>query len=192
MPVSKRIFDLVVAFGFLWILSPILLLAAIAIRLESQGPVYYKSVRFGRNGKIFNLFKFRTTRQDSIAYLKKEIPVSDRITNAPRVTQVGRILQDTGIDKLLQLINVIKGDMSIVGNDPLHMCEAEQFMRGENAKHFLAPVGIISLWQVVARRSGPTLSETERIRIENAYADQFASGNYRIWDDLDLIFRRFL
>jgi lipopolysaccharide/colanic/teichoic acid biosynthesis glycosyltransferase len=111
-------------------------------------------------------------------------------SNDPRITRVGRIIRNTGIDALPQLINIIKGDMSIVGNDPLSLYEAEQFMNGENAKRFLAPAGIISLWQVEERRSGPALSEKERIRIENAYADQFTEGKYSIWFDMSLIIKR--
>ena len=189
-PVSKRIFDLVVAFSLLWILSPILLLAAIAIRLESPGQVYYKSVRVGRYGRRFNLYKFRTMASGSGADLKKEFPGLNMISVEPRVTTVGRIIHKTCIDQLPQLINVIKGDMSIVGNYPLPIYQAERIMNDENAKRFLAPAGIISLWQVEERGSGNPITAEERLMLDNVYADLFISGSYSIWYDLALIIRR--
>jgi lipopolysaccharide/colanic/teichoic acid biosynthesis glycosyltransferase len=192
IPVKKRIFDLVVAFSLLWILWPILFLVAIAIRLESPGAFFHKSVRCGRFAKVFYLYTFRTRQPDFDSTVKNKIPISDMNYPALRVSHVGRILKSTGFDKLLQLINVIKGDMSIVGNDPLSLYEAENVGKDPMAAiRFFAPVGIISPWQVFSPRSG-SLNEHERIRIDNAYADQFLKGFYSIRYDLALIIRRII
>jgi lipopolysaccharide/colanic/teichoic acid biosynthesis glycosyltransferase len=112
-----------------------------------------------------------------------------KISNDPRITKVGKFIRNTSIDELPQLINVIKGDMSIVGNRPLPVYEAELLTRGLVSKRFLAPAGITGLWQVELRGKGGVMSEEERMRLDNEYADHFIGDKYSFWYDLKLILR---
>ena len=112
-----------------------------------------------------------------------------KIVDDPRVTRVGKFIRNTSIDELPQLLNVIKGDMSIVGNRPLPVYEAEFLTSGDLSKRFLAPPGITGLWQVELRGQGGQMSEEERIRLDNEYADQFTGDNYSFWYDIKLILR---
>ncbi len=112
-----------------------------------------------------------------------------KISDDPRITKVGKFIRNTSIDELPQLINVIKGDMSIVGNRPLPVYEAELITRGLLSKRFLAPAGITGLWQVELRGKGGVMSEEERMRLDNEYADHFIGNNYSFWYDLKLILR---
>ncbi|MFN8250905.1 MAG: sugar transferase [Ferruginibacter sp.] len=112
-----------------------------------------------------------------------------KIVNDPRITRVGKFIRNTSIDELPQLINVIKGDMSIVGNRPLPVYEAEQLTVDNFSKRFLAPAGITGLWQVELRGRGGNMSEEERKRLDNEYADHFRDGKYSFWYDMKLILR---
>lgn len=247
MPLSKRVFDIVVASSALLLASPFLILVIIAIRLESKGKIYYTAKRVGR--KTFDFYKLRSMRTGSDELLKKlakeknqynnsskqvdanlNIPcprcskmargetcsplmyidtqeVCDywynfqkkesaknnsafvKIVNDPRVTRVGKFIRNTSIDELPQLINVIKGDMSIVGNRPLPVYEAELLTEDALSKRFLAPAGITGLWQVELRGKGGNMSEDERKRLDNEYADHFRGNNFSFWYDIKLILR---
>ncbi len=112
-----------------------------------------------------------------------------KIEDDPRITKVGKFIRNTSIDELPQLINVLKGDMSIVGNRPLPVYEAEQLTKDELSERFLAPAGITGLWQVALRGKGGKMSEEERIRLDIEYADLFREGNYSLWYDIKLILR---
>jgi lipopolysaccharide/colanic/teichoic acid biosynthesis glycosyltransferase len=112
-----------------------------------------------------------------------------KIVDDPRVTKVGKFIRNTSIDELPQLINVLKGDMSIVGNRPLPVYEAEMLTGDELSKRFLAPPGITGLWQVELRGKGGKMSEEERMRLDNEYADHFKGDNYSFWYDMKLILR---
>jgi lipopolysaccharide/colanic/teichoic acid biosynthesis glycosyltransferase len=124
---------------------------------------------------------------------KREIAKSKsafiKIADDPRITKVGKFIRNTSIDELPQLINVIKGDMSIVGNRPLPVYEAELLTRGYVSKRFLAPAGITGLWQVELRGKGGNMSEEERMKLDNEYADHFLGNSYSFWYDLKLILR---
>ena len=126
-------------------------------------------------------------------FQKKEVAKSKsafvKIVDDPRITKVGKIIRNTSIDELPQLINVIKGDMSIVGNRPLPVYEAEILTRDDMSKRFLAPAGITGLWQVELRGKGGNMSEEERKRLDNEYAGHFAGNNYSFWYDLKLILK---
>ncbi|HNY01463.1 MAG TPA: sugar transferase [Bacteroidales bacterium] len=247
MPVSKRIFDIVVAGSALLLLSPVLLLVGLAIRLESKGRIYYVSKRVGR--KPFDFYKLRSMRSGSDAELarlakeknqyksaseqedidfdrpcprcsqlsegqtcspvlyfanrqicdywytvqKQEMTLSKpafvKIADDPRITRVGKLIRNTSIDELPQLFNVLKGEMSIVGNRPLPVYEAERLTRDAASKRFLAPAGITGLWQVELRGKGGSMSEEERMRLDNLYADHFVGDNYSFWYDMKLILR---
>lgn len=157
----KRAFDIVLSSLFLVILSPLMLLIALIIKLESKGPILYTSKRAGAAYKIFDFYKFRTMVPDAdqkLIQLKKKNQYSSttldpefyfvKIKNDPRITNFGRFLRNTSLDELPQFFNVLIGDMSIVGNRPLPLYEAEQLKRDRWAKRFLAPAGITGLWQL--------------------------------------------
>jgi len=112
-----------------------------------------------------------------------------KIVDDPRITKIGKIIRNTSIDELPQLINVIKGDMSLVGNRPLPVYEAELLTQDQMSKRFLAPAGITGLWQVELRGKGGDMSEDERIALDNRYADYFAGNNYSLWFDLKILLR---
>jgi lipopolysaccharide/colanic/teichoic acid biosynthesis glycosyltransferase len=126
-------------------------------------------------------------------FQKKEISKSKsafvKIVDDPRITKVGKIIRNTSIDELPQLINVLKGDMSIVGNRPLPVYEAELLTMDAMSKRFLAPAGITGLWQVELRGRGGNMSEDERKRLDNEYADHFVGDRYSFWYDIMLILR---
>lgn len=173
----KRFFDIGIAALGLLLASPILLIVMLAIRLESKGPVFYFSRRAGRNYKIFKFYKLRSMYPDADKRLEelkaKHNQYKDgnqfvKIKDDPRITRVGRFIRSTSIDEIPQLINVLKGDMSIVGNRPLPLYEAEQLTVDDHAERFLAPAGITGLWQVLKRGKGEMSSE-ERILLDRIY-----------------------
>ncbi len=112
-----------------------------------------------------------------------------KIVDDPRITKVGKFIRNTSIDELPQLINVLIGDMSIVGNRPLPVYEAELLTGDDLSTRFLAPPGITGLWQVELRGKGGIMSEEERMRLDIEYADQFKGDNYSLWYDIKLILR---
>ena len=124
-----------------------------------------------------------------IKVVKKSKGTFIKISNDPRVTKVGKFIRNTSIDELPQLLNVLKGDMSIVGNRPLPLNEAELLLKDSNIKRFLAPAGITGLWQVELRGNGGVMSEAERNRLDNVYADLFINNTYTLWYDIKLMLR---
>lgn len=182
IPVGKRIFDICVALGALFFLSPILLVIAAAIKISSKGPVLYSSKRAGTNYSIFNFLKFRSMcvdadkKLDQFAHLNQynkndEGPSFTKIQNDPRVTSIGKFIRKTSLDELPQLINVLKGDMSIIGNRPLPLYEAEQLTTDGNSRRFIAPAGLTGLWQV-SKRGKKDMSVQERIDLDIEYASK--------------------
>jgi len=201
MPFSKRAFDVVFSSLALFFLSPILLLIAIVIRLESRGAVIYKSKRVGTGYKIFDFYKFRSMRADaelqlvqlSAANNQYAASASDsagksafvKIKNDPRVTTVGNFLRNTSLDEIPQLFNVLVGDMSLVGNRPLPLYEAEQLTSNEWSQRFLGPAGLTGLWQI-SRRGKEDMSERERKKLDNFYASK-----YSFWLDIKILIGTF-
>ena len=112
-----------------------------------------------------------------------------KITNDPRVTRVGKFIRNTSIDELPQLINVLKGDMSIVGNRPLPLYEAELLTQDKLSQRFLAPAGITGLWQVELRGKCGIMSEDERMQLDREYVNQFSGNNYSLWYDIKIILK---
>lgn len=179
-PLTKRAFDILVSSIALIMLSPLLLLIALAIRLESRGPIFYIAKRAGRGYRIFNFYKFRTMHQDAdkrIAELthlnqynaESAGPVFFKINNDPRITRVGSLLRNTSLDELPQLFNVFLGHMSLVGNRPLPLYEAATLTTDDYAARFMAPAGITGLWQV-KKRGNKDMSVEERINMDIDYA----------------------
>ena len=253
IPVWKRLFDIVFSGLAIIVLSPIFILTAIAIKLESKGPVLFKSKRVGTNYTIFDFLKFRSMYIDAEERLKdlsktnnqyaekeeeeehktitaplgaeaeqdmmdmgmeSEMMISDeeimligddfvvaesdfnkqkeeeinnafvKIENDPRITKVGRFIRKYSIDELPQLFNILKGDMSIVGNRPLPLYEAEKLTADSSIVRFMAPAGLIGLWQVEERGQGGSMSAEERKQLDITYGQ-----TYNFMLDMKIIFR---
>lgn len=235
LPLWKRTFDIVFASGAILCLSPLLILTAIAIRLDSKGKVWYAAPRVGANYTVFPFLKFRsmytgadkrlkdfqalnqyanepedTSEEESSAHTgfelledealdfeniligddgiillnqengenkslaKRDSAIFVKLENDPRITRVGRIIRKYSIDELPQLINILKGDMSVVGNRPLPLYEAEQLTSDEYIERFDAPAGLTGLWQVEKRGEAGRLSAEERINLDIKYGKTFS------------------
>ncbi len=254
IPVWKRLFDIFFSSIGIILLSPIFIITAIAIRLESPGPILFKSKRVGTNYTIFDFLKFRSMYTDAEQRLKelskdhnqyaqdnqeqeqlktvtaplgeeaekgmmdmgmesmmmisdeeimlvgddfvmaesdfakqKEEEINNafvKIENDPRVTKVGRFIRKTSIDELPQLFNILKGDMSIVGNRPLPLYEAEKLTIDTSIDRFMAPAGLTGLWQVEERGKGGNMSAEERKQLDIIYGQTYSFSL-----DMKIIFR---
>lgn len=242
IPLWKRLFDIIFSLMAIIILSPIMIITAIAIRLESKGPIIYKSKRVGTNYTIFDFLKFRSMYVDADQSLKElqktqnqyaseaqseepdtttiddtmDMMISDdevmlvgddfmvsendfnqkkseeisnafvKIENDPRVTKVGRFIRKFSIDELPQLFNILKGDMSIVGNRPLPLYEAEKLTNDDSIDRFMAPAGLTGLWQVEKRGKNGKMSAKERKDLDIAYGQ-----TYNFMLDIKIILKTF-
>ena len=254
IPVWKRMFDIVFSVLAIIVMSPVFILTAIAIRLESKGPIIFKSKRVGTNYTIFDFLKFRSMYIDAEQRLQElskdhnqytaheqeehktivaplgdqaeqamfdmgmesEMMISDeeimlvgddfvvaesdfskqkeeennnafvKIENDPRVTKVGRFIRKYSIDELPQLFNILKGDMSVVGNRPLPLYEAEKLTADKSIDRFMAPAGLTGLWQVEERGKGGTMSAEERKQLDITYGQ-----TYNFMLDMKIILRTF-
>jgi lipopolysaccharide/colanic/teichoic acid biosynthesis glycosyltransferase len=186
----KRIFDVAVSATLLIMLLPLFLLVALLIKLEGKGPVFYTSPRAGKNYRMFRFYKFRTMVADADKQLHKlkhlnqyngngNGPVFYKVSNDPRVTRLGSFLRNTSLDELPQLLNVLKGDMSLVGNRPLPLYEAATLTTDDWAERFLAPAGITGLWQI-SKRGKKDMSVEERISLDINYAHRHSFA-YDMW-----------
>jgi len=188
--ISKRAFDIIVASILLILLLPVFLVIALAIRFESRGPIFYNAKRAGRGFKIFKFYKFRTMEVNAdkkiqaLAHLNQYTDVTKgpkffKLSNDPRITRVGRFLRNTSLDELPQLFNVLKGDMSLVGNRPLPLYEAATLTTNEFVERFMAPAGITGLWQI-KKRGKTDMSTEERISLDISYARN-SNLMYDLW-----------
>ena len=172
----KRTFDLVVSCIGLVLLSPVLLAIAIAIKLSSRGPVIYRSERPGMAGKPFYCFKFRTMRQhadqsqDELEALNELSGALFKIRDDPRLTSVGRFLRRFSLDELPQLVNVVKGEMSLVGPRPLPMRDFERLEEWHKKRYLVLP-GITGLWQVSGRAE---LDFDDLVRLDFLYLERWS------------------
>jgi lipopolysaccharide/colanic/teichoic acid biosynthesis glycosyltransferase len=192
-PAMKRIFDVLTSCLVLILLSPLLAIVAILVKMDSKGPAFFKSKRVGAGYRIFDFYKFRSMRVGASTelselsalnqYGKLESGVStfSKLKDDPRTTRFGRFIRKFSIDELPQLFNVLKGDMSLVGNRPLPLYEAEMLTSNEWAMRFLGPAGLTGLWQV-SRRGRADMSERERKKLDNFYAK-----NTSFWLDLKIL-----
>ncbi len=242
IPAWKRMFDIIFSILAIIILSPVFILTAIAIKLESKGPVLFKSKRVGTNYTIFDFLKFRSMYTDAEQQLQElskdhnqyanheseehktivaplgdqaeqamfdrgmesEMMISDeeimlvgddfvvaesdfskqkeeeinnafvKIEDDPRVTKVGRFIRKYSIDELPQLFNILKGDMSVVGNRPLPLYEAEKLTADKSIDRFMAPAGLTGLWQVEERGKGGNMSAEERKQLDITYGQTYS------------------
>jgi exopolysaccharide biosynthesis polyprenyl glycosylphosphotransferase len=173
----KRAIDLAGASAGLIVLMPVMLVAAAAIKLTSAGPVIFAQERYGLNKRRFKMFKFRTMVADADklqASLESRNEVEGpvfKIKNDPRVTPIGRLLRKTSIDELPQLLNVIRGEMSLVGPRPLPLRDVYRFTRPSDMRRFSVRPGLTCLWQISGRSS---LGFTEWVRLDLEYIDDWS------------------
>ncbi len=172
----KRVFDLVLSTAGLILLSPVLLAIAIAVKLSSRGPVIYRSVRPGMAGKPFSCLKFRTMRehaehiQDDLEPLNEQSGALFKIRHDPRLTAIGRFLRRFSLDELPQLVNVIRGEMSLVGPRPLPMRDFERLEEWHKKRYLVLP-GITGLWQVSGRAE---LDFDDLVRLDFLYLERWS------------------
>jgi exopolysaccharide biosynthesis polyprenyl glycosylphosphotransferase len=182
----KRVLDVVFSSLVLLILSPVLLAIAIAIKLDSSGPVFYYSERIGKKGRVFRCTKFRTMVRDAenlragIMHMNERDEVLFKISNDPRITKLGHFLRKYSLDELPQFFNVLRGDMSVVGPRPPIGNEVQKYKLSHLRRLDVTP-GITGLWQVQARQDP---SFDQYISLDVAYIE-----NWSIWLDLKIILR---
>ena len=204
LPIWKRAFDILFSSIMLVLLSPLFLIVIILILIGSSGSPFYASPRVGTGYCVFGFLKFRSmykgsdnkgeakakksrftkmleSWQSDSEKFKNYQPVE---INDPRITKIGKFLRKTNIDELPQFINVLKGDMSIVGNRPLSLFEAEEFTTDQWAERFFAPAGITGLWQVTKRSRAKQMTIEERKQLDVEYAE-----NYSFWYDFKILLR---
>lgn len=257
IPLWKRTFDIVVSSIAILLLSPVFIITALAIRIESKGPIIFKSKRVGTNYNIFDFLKFRSMYIDAADRLKdlkdknqysqntshtetqphttltaplgenaEQMMIDDntaslmlisddetmlvgddfvmaesdfnkqknesinnafiKIENDPRITKVGSFIRKYSIDELPQLFNILKGDMSIVGNRPLPLYEAECLTSDDSIDRFMAPAGLTGLWQVEKRGDSGAMSAEERKQLDITYG-----RTYSLALDMKIIFKTF-
>lgn len=179
---AKRFFDLMISTIALILLSPLFLVTAILIKLTSKGNVFFRHERMGMNGEVIKVYKFRTMVKDAekILYdmfrknpeLEEEFRKEYKLKNDPRITKVGAFLRKTSIDELPQLINVLRGEMSIVGPRPIVRDELDKY--GKYAKLILkVPPGITGMWQMSGRND---VNYDERIKLDMYYINNWSFG----------------
>jgi exopolysaccharide biosynthesis polyprenyl glycosylphosphotransferase len=181
----KRAFDLAGATFGLLVAGPVMLAIAVAIKLDSPGPVFFRQTRIGRDGQAFRIFKFRTMCVDADA-MKQELHALNeggdglfKIAADPRVTRVGRLLRKTSLDELPQLLNVMRGEMSLVGPRPLIVDEDEQITGFDRRRLALTP-GMTGHWQILGAR----VPLAEMVKIDYLYV-----AGWSLWSDVKLLLR---
>lgn len=184
----KRAMDIVLSLLGLIVLSPLFLVVAIAIKLDSKGPVFFNQTRVGKDAQLFTMYKFRSMCEDAEARQKDLIELNERdgpvfkIRNDPRVTRVGEFIRKTCIDELPQLLNIVKGDMSIVGPRPLPQYEAEKCTEYQRQRLAVIP-GLTCYWQVCVREK---VNFDEWVEMDLEYIRERS-----FWVDMKLFFETF-
>ncbi len=184
--ILKRLLDITVATTALVLLSPVLLAIAIAVKLDSHGPIFYASERIGKKARVFKCLKFRTMVKDAdrkraeIMHMNEREGILFKISDDPRITKVGRILRKYSLDELPQFFNVLFGDMSVVGPRPPIASEVKQYNLAHLRRLDVTP-GITGLWQVQARQDP---SFDSYISLDVAYIE-----NWSVWLDIKIILR---
>ena len=184
----KRFFDIVLSLIALVVLSPVFLITAIAIRLEDGEPVIFTQDRSGLNGSVFKMYKFRSMVKNAPELHKELLEKNEldgpafKMKDDPRITKVGRVIRKISIDELPQLINIIKGEMSIVGPRPLPVYETDELNAYQRQRLNVKP-GLTCYWQVSGRND---IGFDEWIELDLKYIREAS-----VWTDLKLIFMTF-
>jgi len=188
----KRFIDILFVLVGGIIILPFLLIIALIIKITSSGPVLYKHERLGKNGKPFNTYKFRTMKKDAEEQLKKilesdsaireEWEKNHKLKNDPRITAAGKILRRTSLDEFPQLINILKGEMSLVGPRPIVYDEIEKYGDDFDRIFSIKP-GLTGLWQVSGRSD---TNYQERISYDTYYLQSWSA-----WLDFWIILKTF-
>lgn len=188
----KRLFDILVSGLSLIIFSPVFLLIAILIRIDSRGKAFYRHKRIGKNGETIYLYKFRSMYSDSKERLeemlqdpeiRKEWEENFKLENDPRITKVGKMLRKTSLDELPQLLNILRGDMSIVGPRPVIDSEIEKY--GEEKEKFLSVTPGLTGWWACNGRSCTSYEDRKKLEL---YYVEHRSINL----DLKIIIKTFI
>jgi len=185
--VCKRLVDLSIAVAALAFLWPLLLAIALAVRLSDGGPAIFGQTRVGRNGRPFTCLKFRSMVLNAEEALKEHLErspeaqlewrQSQKLTDDPRITSLGHFLRKTSLDELPQLLNILSGEMSLVGPRPIVPAEIERY--GEYfAQCFSMPPGLTGLWQV----SGRQCAYSMRVTLDSRYA-----ADWSLWLDVEIL-----
>jgi lipopolysaccharide/colanic/teichoic acid biosynthesis glycosyltransferase len=183
--VVKRGFDLVGASLALLVFAPLLVLAAVAIKIDSRGPIFFRQTRVGRDGRRFRIVKFRTMvdgaeQSKDALRARNETSGLFKIADDPRVTRVGRLLRRTSLDELPQLFNVLRGEMSLVGPRPLVVDEDSQ-IRGWHRRRLHLTPGMTGHWQVLGSARIPL---NEMVKIDYLYV-----AGWSLWLDVKILVR---
>jgi Undecaprenyl-phosphate galactose phosphotransferase WbaP len=186
----KRIFDVIVTLLLLGLMAPLCIIVSLLIKLDG-GPIFFAHERVGRGGRVFNCFKFRTMVPDAARALDHVLALHPdardewlrmrKLKNDPRRTRIGGLLRMTSIDELPQLINVLRGDMSLVGPRPVVQQELRDHYKDDNCYYLLVRPGLSGLWQI----SGRNLTSYQ----QRVYLDSWYVRNWSLWGDIIILFR---
>jgi exopolysaccharide biosynthesis polyprenyl glycosylphosphotransferase len=182
----KRAFDLTIAGGVLLITVPFMALISLLIKLDSSGPVIFRQQRVGENGRLFSMYKFRSMvenaeeLQDQVSQITEDGKLLFKKADDPRITRIGRFLRHTSLDELPQLLNVVKGDMSLVGPRPELPFLVGQYEPWQH-KRFAVPQGMTGWWQINGRADKPLHLHTED--------DLYYVQNYSLWMDIYILLK---
>ncbi len=181
----KRSFDFTVAASLLVLLSPLLVLITLAIRLDSGRPILFRQRRIGHDEREFEMVKFRTMTEDAELIKDALAPLNEaeglfKISDDPRITRVGRFLRKTSLDELPQLVNVVRGEMSLVGPRPL-VPDDDELVQGWHRRRLHVPPGMTGHWQILGSSRVPL---GEMVKIDYLYG-----ANWSLWGDLKILLR---
>ena len=187
--ISKRAIDIIGAGSGLLLLSPVIVIVACAIKFTSKGPMFFSQKRVGKNGELFDMYKFRSMvvnaeeLKEKLAHQNEMSGPMFKMKDDPRVTKVGKFIRKTSLDELPQLWNVLKGDMSLVGPRPSLPKEVAQFEKWMYKRLSVKP-GLTCFWQVSGRNN---IDFEDWMKLDIKYVDE-----RNIWIDIKLIFKTVL
>ena len=189
----KRIFDIVAATCGLVLFSPLMIIIAVLIKTEDHGPIFYKQVRVGKNGKTFKMYKFRSMFVNADKMLTKLKEHNDvegpmfKMKDDPRITKVGHFIRKHSLDELPQFLNVLRGDMSLVGPRPPLPSEVEEYSEYDKQRLFVIP-GCTGLWQATERNE-VGFNEMVQLDIQYIQRASFIFDLWIIWKTVEIIIR---
>ncbi|MEQ8198599.1 MAG: sugar transferase [Clostridiaceae bacterium] len=186
----KRVLDIMISLFGLVLLSPLFLILIVVTKLDSKGPVFFAHKRIGYKGKTIGVYKFRSMVHNAdevfksfTSEQKEEFQKNFKLDDDPRITKIGEFLRKTSLDELPQLLNTLKGDMSIVGPRPIIQQEVEKY--GEYAEKLVSVVpGLTGYWQANGRSD---TTYDERVQMDMYYID-----NRSFWLDIKILFKTFI